>query len=107
MENCPHINRPEEVDRLERSLRDAEDRLMRRYCDLGKSMLETVEAKSTQINGLVDEVIALRRRLSTARGEIVCPSCLNRNPADIRFCSRCGAPLPADSKGATPQQKKG
>lgn len=90
--NAP--NSHTDVTRLEHSLRSAEEALEQRYRDLGRSVLETAEAESAEINHLLDEVIELKRRLSCARADIECPACLNLNAPGSRYCSHCGTALP-------------
>ena len=86
----------EKACQLEKELAEKEEQLHTSYCQLGKTLLELVESEGKEINALVDEIIAIRKRLAIVRKESQCPDCGALNGAQNRFCGRCGARLPVE-----------
>lgn len=89
-----------EIEELEQSLRRLECDLQAYYQEAGKNLLEVADQQQKEVNKLVDNIILTRKQLSIARHEIECDDCLAFNPADARYCKRCGKKLtPAEQKG--------
>lgn len=84
---------------LESVLSKKEQELNELYCDMGKSLLEMAENEQRVANRLVDEIIALRKKLVRARKSVQCAECLAYNAADSNYCSRCGSRLAGDGTG--------
>lgn len=95
----------EEIDEMEKTLGQMEHELQNRYSEMGKSLLELADHEQREISALVDDMIELRRRLFTAKGEIECGFCNAFNPADARFCKNCGSKLIQKQKGETSNEK--
>lgn len=88
---------------LEETVREKECELHRRYCQMGKSLLEMAEAEQRAINTLVDEIIEARSRLAQNRGQLECPGCTAYNDADSQYCKRCGIKLERYEKRKEPE----
>ena len=76
---------------LEAVLSKKERELNELYCEMGKSLLELAENEQRVANRLVDEIIALRKKLVRAHNSVQCPECLAFNAAGSNYCSRCGS----------------
>lgn len=92
--NDMHIEKDnQEITKMEVSLNRMEYQLQAQYCEMGKSILELVDAKQKVINKLVDDIIETRRQLAVVKKEIQCEECMAYNTSDSKYCKRCGCKL--------------
>lgn len=86
----------EESGRLEEEYKNTEARLLEAYLQFGRSVYELAERQVEDINGLTDQLIELRYRLSVLKDDKTCVHCMARNPAESQYCARCGKKLEAE-----------
>lgn len=82
-----------EVEQLTKRLDHMEQKLLEKYCDVGKTVLEQVEKENREIDQLVEQVIEVKKELVRVKGEIRCPYCYQYNEPESVYCNRCGKRL--------------
>lgn len=87
-----------EIEKWEETVTTLSFELERRYCQMGRQLLEIAEGEQRQIGVLVDQLIMARRELSKARGDLQCESCTMMNDAGSKYCKRCGKEIGLDEK---------
>jgi hypothetical protein len=85
--------RDENVRKLARDLNKMETTLNEHYCNIGKQLLEIAEQEDQEINGLVDKIIEIKKKLYELGQTVQCPCCLLMNSSESRYCSHCGNEL--------------
>lgn len=78
---------------LEETLARLEHKLQARYSEIGKSLLELAAQEQKEVNRLVDEIIAARKKLAQGKRQVRCGQCLALNQPGSAYCCQCGEKL--------------